>query len=820
MDPINTADPTNLVRNPITIKGTNKLDAPKNIVSTVYGAKAIYFNYRTDHLKRIDLYAQIMGLIAGNPPYDPVELDQAKLSHIANFNTLDGRSLWERACLAYWNLLNESATIATFTVKIPGLPEAADYGRKISRHFNDVIRLWPNFNVVFNTLSAQLVMLGISPIIWPDERDWRFRVVQLSRFYVEDQAQADTDFLTCVCVETVFTLQYLWQVYHTFSEDSNQTDDSIIGDNQKDGWNIAEVRFLLLYYANTYVQNQQGKPVIDMVDLQTRLQNNDLNFTQVFSDSVRIVSLLYKEYNGKISHYMFHPWVDNGHFLFKETDQYNNFEEAIIIFTASPGEYTIHSNKGLGHKIFSGIQAKMQTDCAVVDSVKMASTPLVKTLPGNKDFEKIRFYPGVATDIGTAEFVENTLGTQVDKFIGVSQYIMQMMEFNTSNSGDNPAFPDKNVGSVAPSEGMRRDFKEFGVLKNNIAHFYETFDRVLKNIVIKMLNSKEGYPGYEFVEEWKERCLADNVPKEIFSMAKKDFQGMPRTLGVKATRVAGSGSNLARISGIQAVMPIAAGWGPKGQRFLQEEAINAFFGPDYVDAFLQDAGDPDESAGGASLAAVENAVMRLGESPVFSPDNEQQSHFVTHLALGNDTIRRIQQQQMSPVDADKIFTVLIPHMAEHWQAIQINPFHKPFFEQHKKVWDQLADYARLNHKNAAEMLQKQIREKQEQAQKTQEVLSDEQLKNLQAKGAEERANFKTQAQVERAKEASDTRAEIMREGVVKKADNERLDIQLKNRNKTLENANKEIAEKPLDELRTDLSHINGVTPAPYDIEGA
>ena len=66
--------------------------------------------------------------------------------------------------------------------------------------------------------------------------------------------------------------------------------------------------------------------------------------------------------------------------------------------------------------------------------------------------------------------------------------------------------------------------------------------------------------------------------------------------------------------------------------------------------------------------------MRLGESPIFSPNNDNRTHLQVHLALGNDTIRRIQQQQMSAVEADKIFTVLIPHMAEHWQVIAQDPF--------------------------------------------------------------------------------------------------------------------------------------------------
>jgi hypothetical protein len=786
------------------------ITAPQNIIQTVPGARAIYYQYRQEHLSRIQLYSEIEGLIAGNPPYNPIDLAQHKLSHLANFNNLDARALYERAALAYWNLLNEAQYIAKFEIDIDA-PESIDIADTLARNFNAVVREWPSFNVVFNTLAGQLVRFGISPVLWPDERDWRWRTIELSRFFVEDQAQSDIEQVTRIFVESIFTVQYLYEVYSTFehlltkAQKSDGTWDYTVCP-----WNLIELSKLLLYKANSAAKTDYNDLIIDMMDLQRRVQNRDLTLNAIFSDDLRIVTMLSKEYDGKISHYMFERIYDSGSFLYFVDRQYKCMQEGLVIFTASPGEFTIHSNRGLGHKIFSGAQAMMQLDCSIVDMSRMAATPLLQSMStGSKDFETIRIYPGVATNIGTAEFVDNKMGANISQLIGASQFILQKLQFNTANSGDDPAYPDRDQGSLSAPQARMKAYKEFSVLKNNIAHFYNLFDSVIKNMVIKMWRSKKGYPGYEYAKAWKDKCIKDGVPEDFFSYTDDGLYGMPEGVKVSATRVVGDGSQAAKIMGLEALMPIVGDFGPRESREYKKQWIMATMGAEYVPAFLQDSDDADESAGGASLAAVENAIMQSGMSPVFSPDNDQKAHFVTHLALGNDTIRKIKQQQLSTVEADKTFTVLLPHMQEHFQALARSPFAISFMGKIQKPWKELQDYAILNRKNAQRELQAAIKKQQEQQAAQEQVLNDEQLKNLKAKGDEERANFKVQSQVERAKEANATRAEVMREKVNLDAGNSRLKVNLEAQNQTLKAQQEAVETKPLESLRGDLEAISG-----------
>lgn len=809
--------PSSYLRGEIVQVKEGVLKAPHNIIQTISSAKALYYNARGEHLQRINLYAGIEGLIAGNPPYNPTELARYKLSHISNFNNLDARALYERGALAYWNLLNESQYLCEFELrKVPMLQSATgtnlvEWADTMSRHWDGVVRSWSSFNVVFNTLVGQLVKFGVSPVLWPDERDWRWRTIELSRFFVEDQAQSDIDLLTYVCLESIFTAQFLYEIYDQFKDKPKE----------ESPWNIDELANLLVYLANSFAKTENtGFQFYDMMDIQHRIQNGDLSWNAIFSDAIRVVSLLYKEYDGKISHYMFHPRYDAGGFIYFADRQYTCMEEALVIFTASPGEFTIHSNRGLGHKIYAGSQAMMQLDCSIVDMARMSATPLIKTLAtGNKDFEQIRFYPGVPTNVGQAEFVENTLGENIQQLIGASQYIKNKLQFNTANSGDDPSAPDVSVGSISPTQARMQSYKEFSVLKNNIAHFYAQFDCVIENMTIKLLNSKQAYPGYEYAADWKERCINDGVPKEIFQKTNTDHYGLPKHIKVKATRAAGDGSTLAKLLGLQEMAPLVPNMGPNEALEYKSMLTSAALGPQYVDAFTQDSQNAEAASGGASLAGVENAIMRLGESPVFSPDNENRAHFIIHIALANDTIRRIQQQQMTAINADKIFTVLIPHLYEHWQTLEHDIFAENFVKEHKKVFDEVQQYATLNHRNAAKELQAAIEKQQQQQDKTQATLSDQQLKTLKTNSDIQIANRKVEAQNQRADEANQTRAGIMKDKAQSDAETKRLKVTLDAQSQSpIDQQHAAVQNEPLPELRQDLSNINGSTPAPYDLE--
>lgn len=793
------SDYRDYTRGRIEITPTGDIKAPKNIVTSVPVARAIHERYRADHIYRIDFYAQIKGVISGNPPYDPEVMQQNGLGHAANFNNLDANSIFKRACLAYWSLLNSAESLINFKLDLPQ-PDAPIWARIMGLEWTKVVRKWQGLNVHMGTLSSQLVMFGLSPVLWPDERDWRWETIELQRFFVADQAPTDVSKLTSICVESVFTLAYLYEIYTEFKGREKETE-----------WNLESIAKLLLRIANNHAK-QENNQISDMMEFQKRLENGDLSHGLLFTDSVRLVTLFQKEYDGQISHYIFDRYTDHTEFLFFKDRQYKSFDEAVVIFTYSNGEFTLHGNKGVGHVIFSGSQAMMQMDCDIVNMARLSSTPLVKTsATGPRQLDQIKIYPGIINNIGQSEFVQNNLGANISQLIGASQFFYQKINYNTANSGDDPGSADRNQGSVSDSQARRQSYKEFSVLRDNIAHFYFHADFVYRNMTQKMLASKEGYPGYDEVKEWKDKCIKKGVPEEVFDTIFKKGK-LTNEIEVYATRVAGDGSTLALLSAIESFIGLTGGnVGAKAAKNLRRMAIIGSFGADHLEELDPSGDDSDETSGGASLAGLENNSMVDGKSPVFSPDNEHRSHLATHIALGTHTIQLIQQGQTSPIEADKVLAILVPHMQEHIQMLARDPFARAFLEQIKGPFGQINQFATLNHKNAAKMIQGELEKRKQLEQQQGEQMSEQKLAEQELMMEQGRKDRESEAKLERNKQQSEERGQIMREKIQTDASNQRLKIQLESSNKKLENTSTE-------ELQGKLASMNQSTPAPYDIE--
>lgn len=819
----------------VELTASGELKAPKNIIQTVTAARSLYIRYREDHLDRIELAAEIEGLVAGNPPYDPAELEEHGLSHITNFNDLTPRSIFDKAALGFWNLYNEVEYIAKFEVG-KSSPEELEVAEIFERNFDKVVKKWVNFKHVTCQLISQLLRVGLSPVIWTDERDWRFNVVDYSRFFVSSLAPVNTDYLNCIFVETIFTAQFLFDVYETHknTRGKDKNGDFITP------WNIDALQQLLLYYGNQ--QGNQSQPFENFVDFQRHYQNKDMFWDNMFTNGFRLVSMFQKEYDGKITHMMF----DRGYtspmdFLYKVDRQYNSFDEAIIIFTSSPGETTLHSNRGVGHKIFGGCHAMMQLDCSINDMAKFTATPFLKSLPGgSRDAEPIRVYPATPTYIGSSEFVQTNFGANIQQLIGASQYQLQKLNYNAANSGDDPSTPDASKGSVSPSQFMAQSFKEFNVLKHNIQFFYLYFDQVIQNMVAKMLQSKDGYPGNEYAQEFYDLCIDDGVPEQILklffkvpeSKLSKINKKLPRGLEVKASRVAGDGSTMGMLMGLQGMSEIMGDMGPRDALAWKTMFIRSIFGQDYVKTFTQDAQNPDETSGGASLAGVENAIMQMGQAPVFSPDNEHRSHIVTHMALCNHIIMSIKQQQLDAISADKTFDLVVPHTNQHFEVYSKSPFAQKFIDGVKKPWGEIQQYAVLNKKNAAAQVEAELKKRQVAQDQQQQVMSDAQRKDFVAQSDEKRKDSMAVAKETRADQVAQAKDQNEKDKIKRAGDNKKFQIQLEANNKSTESLNNssnsidnpdDLTSNNLGEVSTSalsdkITELSGNRPAQYDFE--
>jgi hypothetical protein len=802
---------SNFLRATVTRKYDGAIEPPKNIIQTLPAAYQQYMMVRNDHLNRILVYAGIQGACAGNPPYDEEMLAANGLTHISNFNNFKMRAAKDKSAQGYWNLIN-AVEVYVKVVLSGNNPRNSEWANTIARHFSDVTKEWEDFYNNFNLMGSQLTMYGLCPVFFPHEESPLWEVVDVSRFFIPTQTLTQVSKMTNVCVETMYTNQELFKIYEEATEDGP--------------WNKEALGDFLVQSANMFTQNTRN--FMNMLDVQRYVNANEANAMTFYNDNVRLVNMYQKEYDGGISHYIFsnamyptngtNNYLPQSDFLYFVDRQYKKMEDAVIVFTANPGEWLIHDNIGVGQKMFAQSQAVNMLDCSVVDMSRMSSTPIVRTLAtGGRSYDPIRFIPGVPTDIGAAEFVQNNLGANIEQVIAASRYLSTDIEMNAVTSGDDPTMPDRAYGSISAGEARGRDFKEYNVLKNVVAHFYNTFDRVIRNVFIRFLSMKADAPGYELAEEFRRRCIEDGVPEELLKVGKKGLYGMPvQFRAVRAARVAGDGSTYARILGLESLDRIVPMFNARELQAYKRDWIEATLGVDYVSTFAMP-DSPDEISGGASLAKVENGMITLGQGVLFSPDNDQEAHADEHMAGASEVVKAVAQQQMSPVDADKYMRIMIPHLQEHVAFMNRAPmFYRNVLGKIRDPFNQLVKWAQLNRKNAESMVAAAMRKQQEEAQATQQVMSDAQRKDFMAQRDAERADFKVQKQVERAAQANENRAEVMREKVRLDAQNEaeknRLMATAKGREKI------ELMETPPAELEAEMSAMIGNTPSGVDFE--
>lgn len=805
----------------ITQEESGRLKAPENIIMTVSAARTYYNQARMDHLERIYLASEIIGLVGGNPPFDQAELEKAGLSHKTNANFLDAMALIERTALTFWNLINNNAYLIKFEIRRYQGQKDQDYttwAEIMSRNWTKVIQeKWPDFAIEFSVLCTQLVTLGLSPVVFKDENSFKWESVDYSRFYVPNNTLSTVSKWDYVAMDTPFQMQYLWGVYKILSEMSESERD-------KAPWRIDQLERFLLLRANNIVKStaQSQVPYADMAQLQQAMQNGNLNTAMIFSDTMPLAQLFYKEYDGKISAYIFDPQIGTGDdFLYKVTGQYNSFEEAVIAFTYSAGQRYVHGNRGVGHKIFPACQALMNLDCSTIDMAIMSGTPVIET-PANlsQNADPIKFIPGVVTNIGTAKLAQNNLGSNTGQVIQTAQYMERKIGRNAQLSGDDTSIPDQDRGSRSSDEVKITNIKEFAVGKQTVNHFYGIFDKLLNQMVIKQYHAPKSHPDYEVFEEWKEYCVNEGVPEELFKLNGAEKGKLPKFLCVKAARVAGDGSSLGLQMGLTQVRGIAGGFSAKGQYNYRADIINSALGADYVQRYLGDAMMPDEALGGASLARLENIAVKNQELPQAEKDNQHKAHIGSHMADAMNTIKMVQAQQMDPIQADAYFSLMLPHIGEHIRFVEEDSLNAQYIEEIKPQIRQLTKFAQLNRVRAQKMQQAELRRRAEEEEAMTAMQMEQDRKDKQAEREEARKDYKVKETVERAKEASDTRAQNMRTATEKKAENERLAIRLKAENEREKN----VIQKPKEilagsstaEIQQSLRDSVGSTPNPAD----
>lgn len=801
-------------------------DAKGNLVQdpkylSIQVAKTMYQRMFQEHQYRLPVYVAIEGLCAGNPPYNPDLLEAEGLDHIANFNNLDGRAKLDQVCLAYENLFTTADVLVN--VKLKGAlfkdnPDKVKLEQSFKWAFTKTLQKWDGFVPYMSAMAWQMVKLSYVPNLFYDEHSFKPTRVDCAKFYIPNQTSVDLELLANFAVTSRYTINELYDMYKGAKDNGAEN-----------LWCEEGLKELLMTKSNLPQENYTDIAHDDIFDMQRRIQEGD-GWTRLY-DGVDVVHYYHKEYSGKVSCYMFTS--AGNYYLYRGYEIYNSMSDILVLGLATLKEPRVHSCRGPGHRILPMAMVGNQMDTSAVDLAKYASTPMLKgSAAGARDMEAIIWRPGQPTYIGSAEFVENRLGTNIEPVMTLSNYLSQKMKYNLGQAGEDPAVPDSTRGSIPAEESKNRYFRDFGLYKNNVKSFYLMLDKLYSKMCFRILKCPTGHKDYKYTKYFL-NCLADDgVSMEIVNKLKAEEIVMEETksMRIDAARAAGSGSQYGLLLGLQelATSQVVADFGPREMKEYKRLLLEATLDHDQVQRFTNDAGESDNLSGGSSLAAVENAIMNAGQSPVFSEDNDQRAHITMHLQAAIQKAQMIQTGDISATDADKFFTVWTGHMfGDEQQGL---PGHVPFYArtiggeqflanpQIETQLKQLREFAGVVRKNAIEEQSAELKRRQEDAAQTEVVMTDAERKDFVAERDEARKDFALQSKEQRNDEANTTRARVMEKKVELDAQNDAKKIELNAQNNNKQETRAELSATPTETIRENVVNLIGNTPSPFDLQ--
>lgn len=736
---------------------------PDNVILGPLGLRALYDQLKENHGKRCFNAERIQGMLDGNPPYNPKKMAAAGLSDMTNVSFQDGSAIFDSVALAFWSLFNNVETIVDFTLSLTNDEGMNTVWAKIlSQEWDKAVRSWPDFRKRMAFHQTQLISFGVNALVWPDERDWRFKVVNYKNFLVPDQAENSMECLTKVVLEHKYTAQFLWSMFEKAQA------------NPSGAWDHEALGHILVQLAHTG-EGFDKESKTACFEIQKKLRNGDWFYEQLYNDDITLASVLIREYDDKISHYMLHPYYDTEEFVYFQDRQYSRFQEALTYFTFRPGEETIHGNKGLGHKMFTPVLAMAQLDCSALDQAKRGGSLLIKSGPTRgRDERQVKFVHGGVIDIGEAEIVQNSMGSNLAQTIQTSAFFQAKVFANNNISGRDPGTKDRNIAKSA-AEARIEATNEANVQKNIVEHYYADLDDLFAEITRKMLRAKKSYPGFEYVEAWKEACVARGVPEDIFDLSKAKLKpnGLPDFMEVAASRSSGAGSQVADQQSMRFVLSFLPALGERGRIAAIQDAISAFRGYRYVPRYFPPEDRTQQPTSEDTLASIENNQLAEGKQVTVSPDNVHAVHAINHIRLMRDYMQAYQENPQAQLQdgtailqkVDQVFSVAGPHLVQHLFYVSQDGTRTEQFREMNAQWAILANFGDMIKNNAARQREAEARREQERQQALAEQEAQNTPQHIKARGDIQLKQQKLEAGIERDRQRDSFKFALEREKI-------------------------------------------------------
>jgi hypothetical protein len=695
---------------------------PRTRVEDASSARSMLYELINDDQIASYRRSQIQGIIDGNPPYNEQQLREMGQADRINVNWGHAEAKVEAAVIPYFDILTSVGSYATVKTKYgKDMGKREEWSRIITEEFHRLLSSSnPNFLAQHQVAHKELVIHGQACMYFPDGTDWRAKAIEPYALVVPKGSKVDWDnWEFCYILDEL----YCEQLY-SYIEDEEAA--------QRGGWDVEQCREAIM---QARVDEQDQRRPWEWY--QRELKNNALYYSYAKSKIIKVAHFYVKEYDGRISHYIFDR-LNSTEFLCQKIGRYDKFSNAFTVFLNGVGNGFYHGVRGLGQKVYKYAEAMNRVNNALMEGVILGSCVMFQ--PNSAaDAEKLK-----TVQIGPYRILPPGLNlTQANVSSNLSAAMQTAQFFQGQESDDIGSF----MPSVSGGGGRKKSNKEVEMeigeksrLTNTRAEIYlQALDVHYAEVYRRAANPnliEEDHGGREALR-FQEACMDRGVP----AAAMLDIDS------VRATRSIGQGSSAARIQAMELIGQYLPQLPESNRKRVINANIAAIAGQTGVETF----GIPEEvkpDGNDLSIASLENNALQQGGQVLIDPDQNHYTHLTVHMQFAGSLVQAVQQQQVDPRQVSGAMQAAIPHMLSHLQFLQEDPTRTEQYDSMNEQLSELMKIADQLNKYAEQMQeQEQAQAAQQQGQQQQDPKTMVAMNKIEL----DRMKFQNDAQIRQAK---------------------------------------------------------------------
>jgi len=651
-------------------------DAPQRRMATPSAAWQGYEDCRNADQKRQIRFGEIAGIFAGFPPTPPQVKMRNGQADMPNINLKQFEAKVRQHAGNLTAITSKGQGWFDVEAEHEDPIEQQRRSKYLTECFNWAIKKWDNTGFangnqyIFETATRNIQesLFGIGITFFPDEIDFRWKVIPTRRVLVPEAVRLILDNCPAIFIEDQMSVTELY------------------GRRKQKGWN--EKAILRNLYDRVEVMGQTAQRQWTYAQFIENIRNND---QWLVSDlqPVRFVHVYTMEFDQSISHSIFtdlygqtasssqakqfkdqneknKDYTGGDNFIYDKAKIAKRWQQVWIPVADNPGaEGDYHGVKGFGDMLFDACHLNNLMFNRAAQGAILLNT-LMFSGGSENDIQKLDqvtitnngiLYPGLQLE----QIKFNADVNAATSIVGMGTNVMDsnarlFPQNDKTQSGEQPTATQVSFDRADQAQftGDQIDFNRAVGLDIVGAEMYR-----------RLAQPASKYPpswgGGEVAEEFRKKCKEFGIPEGDLLKVKT----------VKANRNGGTGNMGIDVWKADQLMSVATPG--EGQLNARKEKVAALKGWENVSAYVQDVPEPvDEDV----QIDNENLFIQSGKTPTAFPNQDHERHLQSHMALAAQLSQVVAQMDEAGVtpqtlqDALKLHAALDSGIAHSGQHVQ------------------------------------------------------------------------------------------------------------------------------------------------------